>query len=53
MVKITTLNNRQYCVIMDPVGKDGKPQMGQKKLIKVNSLFDDCEEEHYMLQIII
>lgn len=34
IVKITTLNNRQYCVILDPVGKDGKPQLGQKKLIK-------------------
>ncbi|XP_065054795.1 major vault protein-like isoform X2 [Rhopilema esculentum] len=39
VVKITTLNNRQYCVIMDPVGKDGKPQMGQKKLIKGEKSF--------------
>ena len=31
---ITTLNNRQYCVVMDPVGTNGKPQLGQKKLIK-------------------
>ncbi|XP_019850101.1 PREDICTED: major vault protein-like [Amphimedon queenslandica] len=34
IVNITTLNNRQYCVILDPVGDDGKPQLGQKKLIK-------------------
>jgi hypothetical protein len=35
IVDITTLTNRQYCVILDPVGEDGKPQLGQKKLIKV------------------
>lgn len=34
IVNITTLSNRQYCVILDPVGADGKPQLGQKKLIK-------------------
>ena len=35
VVAITTLTNRQYCVILDPVGADGKPQLGQKKLVKV------------------
>ena len=35
VVDITTLNNRQYCVVLDPVDKDGKPQLGQKKLVKV------------------
>ena len=35
VVDITTLNNRQYCVILDPVDKDGKPQLGQKRLVKV------------------
>ena len=39
MVKITTLNNRQYCVILDPVGSDGKPQLGQKKLVKGEKSF--------------
>ncbi|XP_072164009.1 major vault protein [Diadema setosum] len=34
VVNINTLTNRQYCVIMDPVGPDGKPQLGQKKLVK-------------------
>lgn len=34
VVKITTLTNRQYCVILDPAGPDGKPQLGQKKLVK-------------------
>ncbi|XP_013772610.1 major vault protein-like [Limulus polyphemus] len=34
VVPITTLSNRQYCVILDPVGEDGKPQLGQKKLVK-------------------
>ena len=39
IVKITTLNNRQYCVILDPVGRDGKPQLGQKKLVKGEQSF--------------
>lgn len=34
MVNITTLSNRQYCVILDPCGADGRPQLGQKKLVK-------------------
>jgi len=33
-VKITTLNNRQYCVVIDPIGDNGKPQLGQKQLRK-------------------
>jgi len=33
-VKITTLTNRQYCVILDPVGKEGKPQLGEKKKVE-------------------
>lgn len=39
VVNITTLNNRQYCVIMDPVDDDGKPQLGGKKLVKVGGLY--------------
>ena len=39
VVDITTLNNRQYCIILDPVDKDGKPQLGQKRLVKVPVLF--------------
>ena len=31
-----SLSNRQYYVITDPVGEDGKPQLGKKKLIKVS-----------------
>uniref|UniRef100_T1J2H3 Major vault protein n=1 Tax=Strigamia maritima TaxID=126957 RepID=T1J2H3_STRMM len=38
-VHITTLTNREYCVILDPVGADGKPQLGQKKLIKGEKSF--------------
>ena len=34
IINITTLNNRQYCVVMDPCDAKGKPQLGQKKLIK-------------------
>eukprot|EP01118_Nematostelium_gracile_P005829 TRINITY_DN185_c0_g1_i1.p1 TRINITY_DN185_c0_g1~~TRINITY_DN185_c0_g1_i1.p1 ORF type:complete len:472 (+),score=160.00 TRINITY_DN185_c0_g1_i1:2-1417(+) len=33
-IKITSLSNRQYCVVLDPVGKDGKPQLGKKELRK-------------------
>ncbi|KAL5478080.1 hypothetical protein EMCRGX_G024958 [Ephydatia muelleri] len=39
VVKITTLTNRQYCVILDPAGADGKPQLGQKKLVKGEKSF--------------
>ena len=38
LIKITTLTNRQFCVILDPADKDGRPQMGTKKLIKVCSI---------------
>ena len=34
MANITTLSNRQYCVILDPVDASGRPQLGRKKLIK-------------------
>ena len=33
-VDITTLSNRQYCVVVNPVGPNGKPQLGSKKLVK-------------------
>jgi hypothetical protein len=44
IVDITTLTNRQYCVILDPVGEDGKPQLGQKKLIKVHFFVIEDQE---------
>lgn len=34
VVEVTTLSSRQYCVVLDPVGPDGKPQLGQKKVVK-------------------
>ncbi|XP_066484436.1 major vault protein [Tiliqua scincoides] len=34
VIDITTLNSCQYCVVCDPVGADGKPQLGKKKKIK-------------------
>eukprot|EP01137_Pigoraptor_chileana_P037473 Opistho-2@34592 len=39
VVNITTLTNRHYAVIVDPVGADGKPQLGQKKLIRGEASF--------------
>lgn len=38
VVDVTTLSSRQYCVILDPVGPDGKPQLGQKRVVKVRRL---------------
>jgi len=38
-VDITTLTNRQYCVIMNPIGANGKPQLGAKKLAKGEKSF--------------
>jgi len=38
-VDITTLNNRQYCVINNPIGENGKPQLGAKKLVKGEKSF--------------
>ncbi|GCC47869.1 hypothetical protein chiPu_0031843, partial [Chiloscyllium punctatum] len=34
VVTITTLSSRQYCVILNPVGVNGKPQLGHKKVVK-------------------
>lgn len=54
VVDITTLNNLQYCVIFDPVDKDGKPQLGQKKLVKVQYvlLFSLEEPRPFLKQIL-
>lgn len=32
--KITSLTNRQYCVVVDPCDENGKPQLGSRKLVK-------------------
>ncbi|XP_067937582.1 major vault protein-like [Watersipora subatra] len=34
VVNITTLNSRQYCVILNPVDENGRPQLAKKKLVK-------------------
>ena len=39
IVHITTLTSRQYCVILNPVGDDGKPQLGHKRLVKGEKSF--------------
>ena len=36
VVNITTLSNRQYCVVLNPVDEDGRPQLSKKKLIRVS-----------------
>ncbi|XP_001368214.2 major vault protein [Monodelphis domestica] len=39
IVKITTLGPRNYCVIVDPVGPDGKNQLGHKRVVKGEKSF--------------
>lgn len=39
VVNITTLTNRQYCVILDPVDEKGNPQFGRRKLVKGEKSF--------------
>lgn len=39
VIQITTLTNRQYCVILDPVDETGKPQLGRKKLVRGEKSF--------------
>jgi len=46
VIPVTVLNSRQYCVILDPVGADGKPQLGKKKLIKGEKTFFLQPGEH-------
>ena len=38
-VHITTLTSRQYCIILNPVGLDGKNQLGVAKLVKGEKSF--------------
>ncbi|XP_048846931.1 major vault protein [Brienomyrus brachyistius] len=45
-VDVTTLSSRQYCVILDPVGGDGKPQLGQRKVVKGERSFFLQPGEH-------
>ncbi|XP_008582818.1 PREDICTED: major vault protein, partial [Galeopterus variegatus] len=39
VVPITTLGPRNYCVILDPVGPDGRNQLGQKLVVKGEKSF--------------
>lgn len=45
-VQITVINNRQYAVIVDPIGADGKPQFGKRVLIKGEASFFLRPGEH-------
>ena len=38
-VRITTLNNRQYAVILDPVDENGNNKLGKKELVKGEKSF--------------
>ena len=31
---ITTLTNRQWCIVLDPADENGRPQLGKRKLVK-------------------
>ena len=39
MVDIITLTVRQYCTIVNPLGEDGKPQLGHRFLVKGEKSF--------------
>lgn len=39
VVPITTLNSRQYSVVVDPVDDAGRPQLGKRKLVKGEKSF--------------
>jgi major vault protein len=34
IVKITTLTNREFCVVLDPIGSDGRNRLGKRELRK-------------------
>ncbi|XP_076153724.1 major vault protein [Alosa pseudoharengus] len=46
VVDVTTLSSRQYCVVLDPMGPDGKPQLGQKRVVKGERSFFLQPGEH-------
>ena len=39
VVNITTLTNRQYCIILDPVDDKGVPQLGRRRLVRGEKSF--------------
>eukprot|EP00730_Choanoeca_flexa_P005763 TRINITY_DN12017_c0_g1_i4.p2 TRINITY_DN12017_c0_g1~~TRINITY_DN12017_c0_g1_i4.p2 ORF type:complete len:845 (+),score=302.06 TRINITY_DN12017_c0_g1_i4:131-2665(+) len=57
VISITTLTNRQYAIILNPVDKDGRSQLGAKKLVKGPATFflqpgenlEDGVQEVYIL----
>jgi len=44
-VNITTLTKRQYCIVLDPIDKNGKPQFGKKELRSGEASFFLCPGE--------
>ncbi|KFO79479.1 Major vault protein, partial [Cuculus canorus] len=38
-VAVTTLGPRQYCVVLDPVGPNGQPQLGQQRVVRGEKSF--------------
>ncbi|KAF3845862.1 hypothetical protein F7725_002940 [Dissostichus mawsoni] len=49
VVDVTTLSSRHYCVILDPVGHDGKPQLGQKRVVKPGEQLELGIQDVYVL----
>ncbi|XP_069727917.1 major vault protein [Phaenicophaeus curvirostris] len=45
-VAVTTLGPRQYCVVLDPVGPNGQPQLGQQRVVKGEKSFFLQPGEH-------
>ena len=38
-MNVTTLTNRQYCVVLNPVDGEGRPQFGKKKVVRGEKTF--------------
>ncbi|XP_032460607.1 major vault protein isoform X2 [Phocoena sinus] len=49
VVSITTLGPHNYCVILDPVGPDGKNQLGQKRVVKPGEKLERGIQNVYVL----
>ena len=43
------LNSRQYCVVLDPLGPDGKPQLGTRELRKGCNTFFLHPGKHFVV----
>jgi len=58
IIKRSVLRKQQFCIVLDPVGKDGRPQFGKKELrvgpdsffLKPGERLEDGVQNAYLLQ---